>query len=738
MLLPALLIGVALTVWTYRRTVPRTSPSRRRMLIALRSVATALIIFVLFQPVLTLTKTQERLPRIAVLLDHSRSMLLPAQSGDTTMTRLSAIKKNITSIFPEVLLKNRNGTSVELFAEKATPLDTPLASILSSITADGAVTDIASAFSSVAEQEKSQNISAVILFSDGAYTAGVNPLYNATQLGIPVFSVGVGDSSEHRDLAITSLFTNDIATVGTSQPIDITIHSSGAQTGEKTTVTVFAENEKIGEQEVMLKEGSNDEQITFDFIPKQEGSVKLTAKIAPFTSGEATTSNNISIKYVNVLKNKFQIILFAGAPSSDVSFIKDYFNGRKEIELTTFIQKQGAEFYEGVPSADKLKSADLIMLVGFPISSTSSESIELVKQLVIAQGKSLLFVPSHAVDLVKLKQLEEALPFSISNTTQSNNELSVSASVNATSLANPILRADKEQTAAPKWESLAPLTKTETHFVPKAESEVIAEATLQGVKIGEPLLLSRSVGRAREIAFTAYGLWKWKLTSFGRERAFAALSRTKDSTVASQSALDIFLGNATRWLVMRDDRKRVRIEPIQRLYDAGESIEFTAQVYDESYVPVDNAIVSVKITGSTLASPTELALEPLSNGRYSAKLPQGLAAGDYVYNGNAALNNKSIGSDGGRFNVGEYSVEFAEPRMRADLMREIADRTGGKFYTTQNDASLLNDIRSLASFAPKKFEERSEYEARTAWYILVLAIALLGTEWFLRKRSGML
>ncbi len=738
MCIPAVIIAGAISIWTYRHTVPRTTPLRRRVLIVLRTAAMALIVFILFQPILTLTKTQERSPKIAILLDNSRSMLLPASYADTSINRISLLKKNISSVFPTDVLNARDELSVQFFSEGAVIVDTPLTKAVASLKADGSVTDISSAFAVVQDQQKLQNISAAILFSDGAYTAGSNPLYAAERLGIPIYTVGIGDSTEHRDVGITSLFTNDLATVGAAQPLDITIHSSGANDGEHVTVSLYAENEKIGQEQIALKAGSNDEQVTFTITPKQEGALKLTARVSSLASGEATITNNVSIRYVTVLKNIFKIVLFAGAPSSDVSFIRDYFSSRKEISLSTFIQKQGAEFYEGAPTNAALKDADLVILVGFPIASSSNESIALVKTMVATEGHALLFIPSRTIDLVKLKALEDVLPFNINNTSVSNNELNVSASVSVQTLNNPILRADKELTAAPKWEGLAPLTKTETHFAPKPESDVLAEATLQGVKIGEPLILSRSVGRSRQIAFTGYGLWRWKLTSFGRERAFASLSHSADSSALTQSALDLLLGNATRWLVMHDDRKRVRIEPTQKLYDAGESIEFSSQVYDESYQPLDNAIVSVTITGAGLPSPMNITLEPRSSGRYALRLPQGLAKGDYIYKGTAVANGKTIGGDGGRFNVGEYSIEFAEPRMRSELLREIARRSGGKFFTPENDAELLKEIRSLTSFQSKKLEEKTEYEARVSWYLLALAIALFSTEWFLRKRSGML
>ncbi len=728
-------------MWTYRRTVPRTTPRRRRLLISLRAIGLALILFILFQPVLTLTKTNELSPRISLVLDNSKSMRLPQSGSDTSWSknRRAEMIASVKKIIPEDILSNAEKLNSYSFSEQTENLKGALPNSLDSLKADASVTDISSIFSFIQEEQKTKNIGAIILYSDGAYTSASNPIYSAEKLGIPVYAVGLGDSTEIRDVALSEIFTNEVATINVAQPVDVTIHSVGAKSGDRVMVSLFAEGEKIGEEAVSLKEGTSDYTLTFSFLPKKEGIVKLTAKVTPSDPAmDATKKNNIRISYVNVLKNKFRIILFAGSPSSDVSFVRDYFEGRKEIEFISYVQKQGAEFYEGNPTAEKVKDADLVILIGFPIASTSNESIALIRKLLVGESRPMLFIPSRTLDLDKLRSLEDAMPFSLKGAKASSNELKVSAALTADKKDNPIFRAKSEQTSQTKWESLAPLIKTETHFAAKPESDVLADATVQGVKLGEPLVISRTVGKSRQIAFTGYGLWQWKLTSFGRERAFASLSRKKDSVAIGESALDIFLGNSTRWLVTHDDQKRVRIAPTRKLYDAGEKIEFTAQIYDESFIPLDGAIVTAKIIGGNLSSPIALTLEPLSNGRYSAKLPQGLAAGDYTYSGEAKTDAKLIGADGGRFNVGDYSPEFAEPRMRSDILRALAERTGGKFYTPETAASIMKDIEASSNFHAKKLEEKKDYEGRNMWQLLILAVMFFSTEWFIRKRTGML
>lgn len=735
LLLAAIAAGVGLSIWTYRRTVPKTSNTKRRILIALRSIAIAIVIFTIFQPVLSLTSTSALTPEIALALDRSRSMQLP-QSGDDTSesnSRRNAMLGSIKQILPDELLANKKDIVAFGFDERADII----AMSFDSLKTIGVTTDISTLFSSIAEKTKEKNFGAIILYSDGAFTAGANPIYAAEKLGVPVYAVGLGDSTERRDVAVTDLFTSEVATVGVAQPVDVNLRITGASQGEKIRVRLTSDEGVIDEEDVVYRDGQNDYTASFQFTPKKEGTVKLTAK-ASSSFGETTERNNLRISYVRVLKNTFRIVLLAGAPSSDVSFIRNFYSGRKEIELVTYIGKQGAEFYEGKLSPEKVNNADLVILIGYPIAETTPEQMNIVKRLLISESRSLLFIPSRQVDYSKLKEFDDALPFTLANTRISTNEIKVSTALNPAKADDPIMRSGSDRgEEATNWEGLAPLIKTETSFAAKPEAEVLAEASIQGVKLGQPLILSRRLGRSRQIAFTGYGMWQWKLVSFGREKAYRSLSRTKDSS-STLSALDIFLGNATRWLVTRDDQKRVRIAPTRKLYEAGERIEFTGQVYDESFLPVDGAIVSTRISGGTLPTPIDITLEQLVGGRYAVRLPQGLPAGDYVYSGEAKKDGKSLGTDGGRFNVGEYSAELAEPRMRSDVLRALAEKTGGKFYTPETAASLLADIKANPRFRAKVVEDKTDYEARNTWQLLVIAVCLFAAEWFIRKRVGML
>jgi len=730
----AILLGsVLIAIWSYRDTIPRTTNARRNTLIALRSLGLAALLFAIFQPILSSTTTERIAPSIALVMDNSESMTLP-EKGHVAVAgvamRRDAMVGSIHNGIANDVLRDSSKLNLYTVGDRTNPF--PNTTPIDSLRAQSSATDLSSAFRTIRDARSGRNIGAIILYTDGSFTAGENPIYPAEALGLPVYAVGLGDSTEPRDLSLTQLFTNEVGSIGAEQPVDITVHYGGVKPGEHVTVELYEENTKIDEKQIELKQAVGDEAISFAYKPATEGTKKLTARISE-VGGEATSKNNLRIAYVKVLKNKFHVVLFAGAPSSDVSFLRQFFSENPSLELSTYIQKQGADFYEGTSTREKLGQVDLVVLCGFPIASTSNESMALVRQLLTKEGRSLLFLPSRQTDVAKLNDLGDALPFRIDSRTAGANELKTGLLLNPSASDNPVLRIPPDQRGKITWEGLAPLFKTETHFAARPESQTLAEATVQGLKLNEPLIISRHIGNARQLALTGYGIWQWKLITFGREAAFAGKKDT-----SHLNALDLFLSNATRWLTTEEETKRVRIEPNRRFYQAGERIDFLAQVYDESYTPVDRAEVTAKVSGSALYKPLDFAFQPVGNGRYVATIQQGLPKGDYAYAGSATLNGRTLGSDDGRFNVGDFNVELAETRMRSDILRPLAERTGGKFYTSDNAANILKDIYNNPRFQTREVTNKRDFELWNSWPLLMLAILLFATEWFIRKRLGML
>ncbi len=78
--------------------------------------------------------------------------------------------------------------------------------------------------------------------------------------------------------------------------------------------------------------------------------------------------------YINILSNKINVLLIAGSPSSDLTFIKNSLSTDNNLKVNTLIQISAGNFLEQNSTA-KLDSADIIYLIGFPTNLTSEDFV---------------------------------------------------------------------------------------------------------------------------------------------------------------------------------------------------------------------------------------------------------------------------------------------------------------------------------------------------------------------------
>ena len=705
-LLIALVAAATLfSLWTYRRTVPEITRARRAVLVTLRSGALAVLLFLIFEPVLNLQRSEEIAPRVAVLLDDSRSMTVE----DGGVARGNLMREFVSSSAYRDL-QGGGEKSPWLFGGKAFPMQevTP-----DSLGFTGVETDIGRALQQVYDAEAARNLRAVVLVTDGVFTAGKNPLYAAEALGVPVHVVAVGDSTEKKDILVGRVLANSVAYLESTLPVDVTVRSAGFE-GGRTRVTLTDGSREIGSETIELRPGTNEYPLRFTYTPEEEGVRKLTVRVGAL-AGELTERNNSRAFFVKVLKSRMNVVIVAGAPSPDVSLLQRELKKDRNIRTSLFVQRGGGGWYEGTPEAKTFLDADVVVLAGFPTSRTDIGVLRQVAEAMEKKAVPLLFLPSRTTDYATLKiGLDAALPFDILQTRPNETEVFFERSEAAR--LNPVVATG---IAAESWSKLPPLFKTESSFRVRPGAEVLGTMKLNNISFNEPLLLTRRLGRSKVLAWTAYGLWRWELAY----------------DVQNGEVPGRLLSNAVRWLTTREDDKKVRITPAKEFFDSGEEVEILAQVYNDSYEPVDNAAVRVTVTHAQ--ETRELLLSPLGAGRYSGMLDV-TEEGDYSFSGNAELDGQSLGTDKGRFAVGELNIEFQDTRMNNVLLRQIAAATGGRYFTVGDTDGLPAAVSSSGSFAPADRLIKSDIQLWNLVWLLALAVLLFAIEWYLRKQAGML
>lgn len=721
----ALVLAVpsALLAWySYRITVPPITTARRTVLVCLRTIGLWMILLILSEPLLRLVSAREEDPHIAIILDNSLSAGMRDAGFDrTTIYRTFLQQARIAEL--------ESKAKVYLFDARTRELST---FANDSVTLTGQFSNIHQALTDVGQTADRDNIRSVLLLTDGAYNAGDNPLYSAELLARPITTIGIGDTTLPKDVALLSVIANDIGYKNVPTPIVVNLRSVGF--GNNALRVVLKDDDVvIGEQIITPRSAQETLTAQFDYTPTADGTRKITAEIAPLAD-ELTEKNNIVSRFMRVLKDKRSFVMICGMPSPDVSFLRNLLSDNS-TEIKTFVQKSGDTFYdfggrEGILTKDILRSAECIIMVGFPTAQSGAATIELLREE-LAQNKPLLFIAGRETDYQKARAFDAFLPFTVASFSQQ--EVMVQAQLTSKALASPAMKIQGTDDDATQWEALPPIFRTELFARAKPEAEVLATIKIGTTPVNEPLIIQRTGASTRVLAVLGYGLFRWRLMGFAADR-----SKGKESI----DILSLFINNSARWITAGDQGKRMRISATRDTYAQGETAELVAQVYDQSYAPADNADVRVQLTliGSSNANDKrEIVLTGIGNGRYTAQI-QGLRAGEYSFSGNALYRDILLGEDAGRFTIGNVALEYQDQRMNSTLLKEIAERTGGKFYSAHecNPSQILQDMISSPEFVARPITEQREIPLWTSFWTIAFAILAFSLEWWIRKQNGMM
>jgi len=698
-LLLALFIFAGYTYYTYKFTVPQIGRIQKVLLIILRTTALLLLLLIMFEPILNLVKKEKVKPSNIVFIDNSRSITID-DGSKREETTLKIVKELGTYAESANLNFYTFGSNINKI-----PVDS-----LSKINFNDGATNIVNIFNSIQKDEV--NYSSIILLSDGVFNAGNNPYYSAVKTGIPVYAIGIGDTTRKKDAEIKKVLYNELVYVESPTTIAATIQNFGFA-GDEVTVTL-SEGEKLISSKIIQLSKTGIQSTTFDYTPGSIGEIKLSVSISGL-DGEFTNENNKEIFYLKVLSNKIRILLLASSPSNDLAFIKASLKQDKNLTVSTITQISAQRFLDEL-NYSLVDSADILFLVGFPSDNTPDDLWRVVMNKILDEKVPYFLSLSPNISLNRLLDLKSELSFTISHNLAGYKQVQPEISPQFTN--HPLIQHNSSEIVG-AWNNLPPVLQSNNIFSAKPESKVLSLIKINNKLINSPLILLRNFSERKSITILAKEIWKWKL-----------------QTAAKRSDLfESFILNSVKWLNAADEQRRVVISATKKNYSQGERVEFSAQVLDESLNPVSDAEVRVKINSNKNTYQTDLQI--IGGGIYEGNISLN-ETGDFSYIGESFRDGVKLGEDKGTFNIGEIDIEMIDPVMNFNLLNIIAKETGGKFYSTQNYSEVLKKIDEINMLSTKEKIIASEIMLWSSEWMLVLAILFFSLEWFIRKRIGLL
>jgi uncharacterized membrane protein len=675
-------------------------------LLGLRIAALLLVIVLLMAPILAVRFQTTRKPVVAVLVDDSESM----QMADGDVTRQSVVLKllddNAFGKLQETarVMRFRFAESLEAFGST------------DELTWAGQATNLAGAFDGFREDMVGQGLGAVVVFSDGGQNQGGRSERAAADLGVPVFTVGVGDPVSPKDVAMVSGVMDRLGYLGRTLSLAVRFRASGYD-GIQERVVVYEDGLEVASQVVSLRDG--EQSLTFDILPELAGRHAYHVGIAP-QAGEPTVENNTVVVATEVLESRVRLLVLAGKPSADFAYLRRLWSSDENLELDVVVNEGQSEWAGQVlRTLRQVTQYDVVVLLDVALATLAGDGEQRLVTFVKAGGGLLAIGGVSAFEgTYAVSALAEVLPWRFSRAELTYQEALCPLVLPEAVRRHPILRVSDDPLAdETAWAALPPLLAYNRVLGAAPLATVLAVHETERVN-GKPMpvMAVMPVERGKSMAIGFRTFWRHGLMMWGIGK----------SDVVSQA----FWKNVVRWLVTPEDASRIKVVVDKPTYRSGEPVSVHAQVFDGLLEPLSGARVVVAASDSL--GTRQVVLRDAGKGRYTGVLG-GFAQGDYTFQVQASHAGVDVGQTTGQFTVDRYSLEYETVRMDAELLTAVATVSGGKFVKPDE----LSDVLRGLDFAPEPIEVTYQGRLWGQQWPLFLLIGFFGVEWAVRRRRGM-
>lgn len=692
-ILLCIVLLISYSYYIYRYTLPSISNFNRYFLIILRSFIVILICLLIFEPLLSLSKKEEIQLKNYIFIDNSKSITVKDSSY-----RSEKIKEFVDRFDDE------NNFEIRSFGNSIRSINP---NFRDSLIFNEPNTNIANIFSYL--DKINDNINSVVILSDGIITEGSDPTYSAEKSNYPIFTIGIGDTSRIFDTSVKDIIYNQFIYKGKTTQIEAIITNFSLP--EKPAVITIYEDDKLIDSKNIILSDNGINKVAFDYTPNESGEKKISISVSSPVNEENKINNKKSV-FINILESKIKIVVVSGTPSPDLSSIIQSLSANKDFDVKSLIQIAPNKYW-GNANLNSVDSADVLFLIDFPSSSTSQQLIAKVINA-LNNNKPYFIQVSSSNNLNQLKSIEAKLPFTIGQMNQDN--IQVQPDPVSGAFSSTFSGMAKQYNL---WNNLPPVEKNLTVLNAKPESQILLRIKIRNVPVNSPLLISKAVANQRSLALLCSGIWRWKLSTSEKYPEF----------------FPDFFNNIVKWLNNANMKKQFLVRTDKKIYAIGEQVEFTAELYDQTFTPVDSA--DIKLAVSYKDKTDEILFTKLQNGLYQAYYELN-DLGDFSYNASAEFNGSKILSNTGKFNVTDFEIEKMDTKMNSVLLNQIAQLSGGKFYPIDNSTELIEEIQKIYDDNKKDKVSYTKTEIWSNEWIMIIIICLFALEWFLRKRFGML
>jgi uncharacterized membrane protein len=569
-----------------------------------------------------------------------------------------------------------------------------------------------------------------LLLSDG------NLNWNGGQsTDLPIVTVPLGSTREYKDILIKVVKAPPLAFRGREVMIDVTIKSYG-YTGLTIPVLLKEGDKLLTAKNTRINTSPGEVTASLSFIPDEAGQKNLSISI-PQQFGESLVSNNSFNLSMKVVRDKIRILMVSGNPSMNYRFMRTALKNDPSIDLLSFVILRTPSDILNVPTHEQ-------SLIPFPVETLFSKEIKNFDLLIFDNFKYTLYLSPHHLESIRefvrggggfamiggpnllnegryaMTPIGEILPVRFAEKEDYRRDSQVGVRLSRAGVVHPIMRLSSDtagDTAGDDvqrlnfWQEMPPLDGFNL-LEPKSSAAVLLESA-DGIPW--PILTVSNYGNGRVLTLATDYSWKWYMGMVARGKGNLAYLRLVDRMV--------------RWLTKDPGLDPVQITLPESAGSAGQEIEIRIKLKEEDLSPNLRSMVSFSVLNPDGVK-IESKLKPTGQlGEYlGSLLPQKGGIYKLIVETSAGNLEESV--------VVAGLLDSLDAAPDHEQLKKISASTGGKFLPRSED--LLKEIEAYTERGQHSFIEEKRLPLWGMMYTLAIILALLGTEWYLRRKWGLI
>ncbi len=712
-----------------RGEAPRLSTRRAWAIWGVQSALLALLLFLVWQPAISVAELSSQQNIIAVVIDNSKSMATPDSDGKPRETAAlnalqSGVLDGLNKRFRTRLYTLNGGLTRTESLEGIAPVAT--------------ATHIGDGLQKLAEETSDLPVGAVVLLTDGSENSagvgsgssiGLAAMQALRNRRLPVHTVAFGSDRLEHDVEVedVSVSPNVVANARIAATVSFTQHG---YTNTKASITVRDGDKTIAVHDVMLGANGAIQTEPLFFSVGAAGAKTLRFAVEPLP-GEENGNNNAMTRPVLVSDTKRRILYVEGEPRWQFRFLRRAEEDDPAVQIVSMLRTSENKIYrQGIDGPDELadgfpvKAEDLFRYSGIIIGSVDASYFsplqqELLREYVDRRGGGLLFLGGRASlsdGAWGASSLNDLLPTFLPSGRANFHRNPATVSLTQSGIESPVTRLlEDPQKNAERWRKLTYLADYEDPGTPRPGATVLAE--MNGGRKKMPLLITENYGNGRTAILATGGTWRWQM-----------------SEALGDPSHNLFWQQLLRWLVADTPGAVSASSSTRTLSDTG-SIQLSAQVHDREFHPAQAAHVSAHIIGpagvnAVLDMTPSQETPGLYEALYTAEKPGSYLAEVTADSAGAKL--EKLGDDVLTFQREDGVQENFHTEANRSLLDQLAKQTGGRAWTGGNLKDLPRDI----SYSEAGISVRSIKELWNMPIVFLLLLGLPIAEWLLRRKWG--